>query len=270
MKKCLICNGKMEPYFSKNHNLYSLGLVNYIKCEHCGLVVSKNHFEMPDDKWQELNGQYHSNYLGNDGNPDDPRWMKRLENQTAAIIELAFNDIIPCGRPWVDWGCGDGKLSELLLKKGFSLLKYDRYMFNKGFDFLSDIELKAHKYDLVITTSVFEHVRSLETFSEIDSLLSTDGVLATHTMVKEIIPCDPEWYYLLPVHCTFFTNKSMQILFDRYGYKASIYHPMSRLWFFFRDECGLEDKIVRLNEQNMSQTNEKMYYFKKGFMDYWK
>lgn len=261
----------MTPYFSKTFKVHSLGRVDYVICEHCGMVVSKSHFEMSAERWQELNYDYHRAFQGSDECPDDPKWVQRLQDQKDVIKELAIHQIIPRVRPWVDWGCGDGKLSNLLGEEGFRLMKFDRYMSDSNSDYLSEKELKEQEFDLVITTSVFEHLLSVEFLDEINRLVSTNGVLATHTMVREVIPRNPEWFYLLPVHCTFHTNKSMEILFNRWGYKASVYSPLSRLWFFFKcDVDRIEQKIANLNKQKKHQTAETAYYFKKGFMDYWK
>ena len=267
---CLICNGDLLPFFSKTFNSFFLKRVSYVKCSNCGLVVSETHFQMSKAKWQELNQQYHKGFFGTNANVDDPKWVQRLENQKDAIVKLATLKIISKDKPWVDWGAGDGKLSDLVLKDaGMSLLKYDKYVGKGPLGFLSYKELKAQKYSFVITTSVFEHVRSIEPLEEINDLVAPNGILATHTMVMEQIPSNPKWYYLLPVHCTFYTNKSMQILFDKWGYKASLYHPLSRLWFFFKiTDDKLEEEISILNKQASSA--EEMYYYKKGFMDYWK
>lgn len=146
-------------------------------------------------------------------------------------------------------------------------MKYDKYL-GKSQGYLSEDKLKHQKFSFVITTAVFEHVRDIESLDEINNLVGINGVLATHTIVMEQIPCNPDWHYLLPVHCTFFTNKSMQILFERWDYKASLYHPLSRLWFFFKNDDGLQGKISRLNDQ--AKSNEDIYHYKQGFMDYWK
>ena len=103
------------------------------------------------------------------------------------------------------------------------------------------------------------------TLSEIVDLVADAGVMAVHTLVRESIPPDPSWFYLLPVHCSFFTNKSMQILFDKWGFESSIYHIESRMWFWFRQDS---DRIGSMLEKEGWKLGE--VYFKKAFMDYWK
>jgi hypothetical protein len=93
--------------------------------------------------------------------------------------------------------------------------------------------------------------------------------MGIHTLVAEKIPASADWFYLLPVHCAFYTNKSMQLLFDQWGYSASIYHMNSRLWIWFKTDPGAVEKIVK--DANARPGREYFtYHFKRGFMDYWK
>ena len=83
--------------------------------------------------------------------------------------------------------------------------------------------------------------------------------MALHTLITEEIPRDSNWFYLYPVHVSFFTNKSMKILFNKWGFKSSLYHPESQLWFFFKETKEFDQGF--LNEHNL--------FYKDGFMDYW-
>jgi hypothetical protein len=116
----------------------------------------------------------------------------------------------------------------------------------------------------VFNTSIFEHIRNRKTLNSINALVAEDGILAIHTLVTEVIPQDPKWFYLLPVHCSFFTNKSMQILFDAWGYKVSIYHVPSRMWFWFKKRS---DFLNDLFDSGLLNSQEG-FYFKEGFMNY--
>ncbi|UUO14267.1 hypothetical protein [Dolichospermum heterosporum] len=89
-------------------------------------------------------------------------------------------------------------------------------------------------------------------------------MLALHVLVKEDIPQDPDWFYLQPPHVSFFTNQSMQILFEQWNYKASIYHVPSRLWFWFREMDNIQMSVIK----NLLPETEG-FYFKEGFMNYW-
>lgn len=144
-------------------------------------------------------------------------------------------------------------------------MKYDNYMKDTAQKYLADSELLEGSFDFVITTSVLEHVRSINSLDKIAGLVSPEGILSIHTVVREIIPEDPNWFYLLAVHCSFFTNRSMQILFNRWGFESSLYHVDSRLWFWFKKTpVELENVLASVNKEKQN------LFFKKDFMDYWK
>jgi hypothetical protein len=248
---CLICNSAdTRKYFSKDfEGKYQLSQVEYWRCGNCGFVFSKTHYDMSKKEWEDLNIEYHSSYHGSNNCPDDLNWVERLKTQAATITELARLKALPISLPWVDWGCGDGKLANLLNKNQLPTLKYERYE-KCGTDYLNDLELYSRKYSAVINTSVFEHVREREILESINNLVADDGVLILHTFVAEEIPGDPKWFYLLPVHCSFFTNKSMQTLFEIWGYKVSIYHVPSRMWFWFKKNGNFIKKLFEQNQIN--------------------
>jgi len=265
--ECFICNNQMEFFLEKNFDSkYNLDKVIYLKCVNCGFVSSKTHYEMSLSEWENLNEIYHSNYQGKNFNQDDPNWITRLESQAHIINFLYKNNFLSNNNPWLDWGCGDGKLSDILLEKDLHLLNFDPYM-NKDKNYLSESDLNKNKFDFVINTSVFEHVRDIETLNNIENLVSNNGVFGIHTLVCEEIPKDPNWFYLLPVHCSFYTNKSMQILFEKWKYQSSIYNVESKLWLWFKDD----NKFIQDATNNINSFLEnKLLYYKKGFMDYWK
>lgn len=264
---CMICKSSMSYYFTKNFggefNLYD---VEYWKCDGCGFVISKTHKDMPTSVWERLNEAVHSTYQGTDIAVYDPKWLTRLAAQAKILSRLAKIKVLPQQFPWMDYACGDGKLADLLSESGLPTLKFDRYMHTGNGEYLTDNQLISRRYDNVINTSVLEHLLSIDAFDQMASLVSDSGVLSIHTLVREDIPQDPKWFYLLPVHVAFYTNRSMQILFDNYGFKASIYHLGSTMWFWFKDNIEqVEQAAIDFN-----RTEPDQLFFKKGFMDYWK
>lgn len=266
---CFVCAGKMSPFFSKDFGgRFGLDTVDYCKCDSCGMVISKTHFEMSLEEWEKLNEAFHSSFLGTSACDEDPRWLERLEAQATTISELTDIGILPSPTdelPWVDYACGDGKLIDLLGSKELKALKYERYCVN-GEAYLSEKELIDKKYGLVLNTSVFEHLRELKQFDAIVDLVDERGFFALHTLVCESIPRDPSWFYLLPVHCTFFTNRAMQILFERWNFEYSIYGVESRMWFLSRNNAK---DVERILEQKKSTLNGE-FCFKNAFVDFWK
>jgi len=258
----------MLPYFTKHFEDYCLGEVDYHRCGSCGFVISKTHVDLSNSAWENINNQFHAGYHGSNYCPEDSHWVARLSRQAQVIADLATIGLLRTNLPWVDFGCGDGKLSNMLCEKySLKLLKFDRYEKEKGY--ITEATLKRSRFAFAITTSVLEHLRDRKHLDEIASLVADDGVMGIHTLVAEEIPCASEWFYLLPVHSAFYTNKSMQILFDQWGFTASIYHVESRLWFWFKSNVDQVEKIIAVANARPGHDNF-FYYFKRGFMDYWK
>ena len=265
--KCYVCQNRMEEFFRKDFKgLFGLNLVHYWKCIHCGFVLSKTHLDMDTTTWERLNNEVHSAYQGTDFIAEDPRWLSRLQSQAKTIRELADFGILPTDQPWLDFACGDGKLADMLSASSLHTLKYDRYMSRGNDDYVSQKSLSPGNYGNIITTSFLEHVLKIETLDEMASLISKTGVLSVHTLVRETISPDPDWFYLLPVHVAFHTNKSMQILFDLWGFHSSLYHLESRMWFWFRTRLEHNGNFQAFRKQ----ANSEEYFYKNAFMDYWK
>lgn len=256
----------MALAFSKTFNAFNLGVADYWRCADCGFVLSRTHAEMSPQAWDELNRQCHETYQGQEANALDPRWKSRLAAQATALAELAAGGLLdPAGR-WVDYGCGDGSLSQVCAAEhGLTLLKHDEYMAASD-DYLPASQMLAGAFDFVISTSVFEHMTRRAQWDGINALVAPGGALGVHTLVAERIPDDPDWFYLQPPHCAFFTNAAMSRLFEDWGYSASVYNLAASLWVWFRgDPAEIERKVAALNRVSATP-----YLFRAGFLDYWK
>jgi len=265
-QECLVCASPVHRFFSKDFaGDCGLGEVSYTRCGECGFVSSRTHQEMTEEQWKTLNARYHGGYLGKKSNSDDPRWLERISAQADVIGRLAQASLLPQVRPWVDWGCGDGKLADLLSDAGLATGKYDEFMGARAAGWATTDELQPASFDFVISTSVFEHFRRSSDFSRVLELVGSSGVVGLHTMVREAVPRDPNWFYLLPVHCAFFTNTSMQILFEKWGFSSSLYAIDARMWFWFRSEA--EGTAIALRRAGL--LHDEGYRFKHGFVDYW-
>jgi hypothetical protein len=254
----------MSYFFSKNFSEINLGNADYWKCDHCGFCSSKTHFDMTDEEWQTLNDTWHATSHSNSSNPYNRN--QRYFNQALMLSLMKSHGLISDGG-WLDWGAGMGAVSELLENYfGGKLYTYDKYL-KCPVNPIDDDKLRPKAFDLVSSMAVFEHVRSHETLDEIESYVNKTGCLATHTLVPEAVPNDPDWMYLLPVHCAFHTNKSMQILMDSWGYTCSVYNEQSKLWVWFKkNQDEIEPKVTELNES----MGWEYLHLKKGFVDYWK
>jgi hypothetical protein len=258
----------MRAFLTKRFVAFGLDTVEYCRYPNCGFVSSKTHAEMAPAAWEKLNFDAHASYQGTASAPnDDPLWIPRLHNQASIISDALDLSLLMKNGRWLDYACGDGKLCEILSQNhDLQFLKYERYMVKqKGY--LTDADLRRGGYDFVITTSVFEHLVHREDFDFVASLVSKNGVLGLHTLVCESVPEDPMWFYLSPVHCSFHTNRSMDILLTQWGYTCSIYSVEAKLWLWFKDDPRfIEAAIRRANDR----ADRPHYIYKKGFVDYWK
>src|ERR1039458_3769392 len=112
--KCLICGSSMSFFFSKEFREYGLDTAEYWRCGACGFVVSKTHVEMAPAKWGALNHESHAAYQGTESNPDDPKWHTRLQNQVRMLNDIQAIGLLNRNGRWLDYGCGDAKLSGAL------------------------------------------------------------------------------------------------------------------------------------------------------------
>ena len=261
--KCIICSDEQVYYFSKQFCVYSLDTVDYWRCGTCGFVASKTHYDMTGAQWEKLNVDFHNDNNAREDNPYNRN--QRYFNQSLMLYLMARVGAIPKA-DWLDWGSGKGSVS-LQLQKWFShkLLNFDAYI-QPTINAVSSDNLKKRGYSLVLNTAVFEHVLDRATLDEIESYVSSDGHLAVHTLVRGEIPADPEWMYLLPVHCSFHTNKSMQMLMDQWNYTCSVYNEHAKTWVMFKRPSAKIGEAVR---QINLDLGFKYLHFKDGFMDYW-
>ncbi len=265
---CSVCGGDTAPFMRKHFEQFNLGWVEYDRCKDCGFVFSRTHYEMTDAQWETLNNQWVSLYQGTDENPEDPRWMERFVAQSAIIGDVAALGLLPKGR-WLDYGAGDGKLCAALAKDHQLHVEKYEHSSNPAKGYLRADELTPRAFNVVMHTAVMEHLRFKKQCDAIFDLVSDDGVMILHTLVAEHVPQNPDWFYLLSVHCSFFTNASMQALFTQHGYSCSVYNVASRLWVWFKQPASVIRPII---EQANAQTRDPMYQyiFAEKFVDYWK
>ena len=252
----------MGYYFSKHFSEFNLDTVTYVKCPECGFCCSETHYGMSEEKWKILNKDFHE--IHNDGSSkynSNRRWF----NQALMLHLLKMHGIIKGGK-WIDYASGEGILSSMLEQNfNIKLSSFDKYV-KPLFNGINETELND-KYNVVVNGAYFEHVRKIGHLDLIDSLVKESGVMAIHTLVRESIPKDPAWFYLVPVHTSFYTNESMGKLMARWGYTCSIYSEESQMWVMFKSS----PKII---SQKVSDVNAHLgweyLHFKNGFMDYWK
>ena len=263
---CMVCGASMSFYFSKHFGQYGLNDVDYWLCPECGFTASKTHFDLTHAEWETLNLAFHT---AHNRREDDPYNRRQRYFHQAQMLYLMQQHGLIAGKRWLDWGSGEGDVSVQLREHfGLMLENFDQYiqpLINPVSQ--SGLKEKVASCDLVLSTAVFEHVRSRQILDEIESFVAEAGCLAVHTLVRGQIPNDPEWMYLLPVHCAFYTNKSMQILMKKWGYTCSVYNEYAKMWIMFRQKNpgGVQNSVMHFNQL----IGWEYLHYKEGFMDYW-
>ena len=268
---CLICGDLTEFFFVKKgfkapYNTFTSDIshVEYFKCCNCGFTFAKSLYELDPFLWKRINNDFHS-YIESfdDLITNQPPYLE----QAQLINVLHKNNILNLDSA-LDFGSGFGTLWRILNKYfNQTLSLYDPYMRHAELEKFYVSSPSSGKFNLVICSALFEHLFTRSSFDQINDLVSRTGCLMIHTVICENIPKDPNWFYFeVPVHCSFHTNKSMSILMKDWGYNSSIYCPSAKSWILFKTDSNLEDKVTEIN--NLLQTNYLIY--KKGFVDYWK
>ncbi len=261
---CIICNAPTQYFFSKKFEKYELGKVDYHKCTNCGFGASKTHFDMSEATWTKLNVNWHHDNNAREDNPYNRN--QRYYNQALMIYLLKKFRVVE--DKILDWGSGVGSVS-MIGQKLFDLkiINYDEYITPELNPLEDRTTLNKRHYNLVTSNAVFEHITSRSTLDDIESNVSLNGCLGVHTLIPENIPNNPDWMYLLAVHCAFHTNKSMQILMDQWGYQCSAYNELSKMWMLFKRPYS---EIKPILEQINKVMGWNYLKHKEGFMDYWK
>ena len=271
---CLICATLTAYDFSKVYPTYPGSpfveplTVDYYRCPNCGFVLSGTHRRMSTETWSALNKSWHHHYENHleDKVSNAPPYAE----QALALQMLARNGVVDLDDA-LDYAAGYGTLSRFLARYFDRRLRiFDRYVH----DPLATREVdegSLGRYGLVINSAMFEHVLDRAALDEVDGLVSDTGVLMLHTVICERIPRDPNWFYLAPVvHTAFHTNRSMTLLMAQWGYAASIYSPLAKSWWIFKNGSPVLGHLEATVERINTELRMKYFHYQAGFVDYWK
>lgn len=271
--KCIVCKSQMAFFFNKiyrkfpfNIQMKDIGPVSFYKCKNCGFVISKTHIEMGQERFKKLNNDFHNFLEKNKTEINQPPYF----DQAFFLNLLAKNSLIDMSS-FLDVGGGYGTLSRILKKYfDYEIKVYDPYV-SPSCDVVYIPKDDLKKYSTVFSSALLEHLFRASDLEFIHDLVAKRGVMIFHTLVCENVPCDPDWFYIdPPVHTSFFTNKSMSILMDKWQFNCSIYSPSAKTWALFRAEID-DIKKIESTVDDINRENQSNYlFFKEGFVDYWK
>ncbi len=198
MRKCRVCNLDAEVVINAKNGRF------YHRCTNCDYIFLDEEFYL-DAEDEKKHYDNHHNTLESVG------YVKMFEK----LIDEFVNPLKPIKNA-LDFGCGEGGvLATLLQRDGIECDKYDLYYFN-------DESYKSKKYDLILSTEVFEHLLNpLEILEELLLHLNKDGYLLFMTSFH---PQDDEaflkWYYIQDTtHIGFFSVKTFEYLSHKFSLK---------------------------------------------------
>lgn len=202
-------NKSCEEARGKYLQLSGIPIYYYI-CEQCGFCFSP---EM--SKWQLSEFEkkiYNDEYIKVDPDYKGVRPKANAESMLKLFKgkEASLNHL--------DYGGGDGLLSETLRAEGWQSSSYDPFV-----DRVMDLS-KLGSFNLITAYEVFEHVPDVrKLMSQITSLLTGDGVVIFSTLTSDgnIGPNQRiNWWYASPRngHISIFSKKSLGILASKYNF----------------------------------------------------
>ena len=199
---CQICQSPTERFEDeKTKRIYTL-------CPHCEFI-SKSPEIYPDFEVQEARYNLHQN------NEDDLGYRAYFQRFLDFIFPLLEKKIEEKKiKNALDFGCGrTSLLAQMLAKEDISCDYYDPIYHPHTLE-------ENKKYDLIVSTEVFEHLHSpKEVFSSLVDKLNMGGYLAIQTQFHaNEIEAFKKWYYHQdPTHIVFFTAKTFKVLSDMYS-----------------------------------------------------
>ena len=199
--KCNICQTPTDEFENED--------ILYYHCKGCEYIF-KSPIYYSDFDTQKERYNLHQN------SDEDAGYQAYFQRFLDFTLPFVNGDKNSSAKNALDFGSGvSSLLSRMLIKNGIETLYYDPIYHPKDY--------KSQKYDLIVSTEVFEHLHSpKDTLGELISLLNSGGHLAIQT---EFHPNDidkfKKWYYHKdPTHIVFFTPKSFEVLASLFGAKV--------------------------------------------------
>jgi hypothetical protein len=190
---CLICGHDTRTFVDEKST------IKYYYCPHCECISkSTEHFKpIPEQK---------ERYDLHENNPEDEGYQAYFQRFLDFVLPLV-------GTPQtaLDFGCGRSSLlADMLSNEGIQCDYYDPIYHPENLD-------NSKKYQLIVSTEVFEHLHDTKTvFEMLMGLLDERGYLALQTQFHpNDIDAFKKWYYHLdPTHIVFFTPQTFKFLCD--------------------------------------------------------
>lgn len=219
MVKCPICSSKTKLFdsldFNKsceevNNNFlkYNGIVVDYYICSGCSFCFAPEFNEWTKEDFE--NKIYNEDYILVDPEYEDIR-SKRNANLLLNTLKNFEQNI-----DHLDYGGGNGKLSQILNANNINSKTYDPYATTN--------QILDAKFNLITAFEVFEHVNDVDLlFHNLIDLLSADGCIIFSTALNDDHLSNNNnlstWWYAAPRngHISLFSRKSLNILANKYN-----------------------------------------------------
>jgi len=193
---CHICSNETESFTDGKTG------IQYFNCKSCEFIFKSPEYYQ-GIKEQKSRYDLHEN---DENNPGYRAYFQRFLDYVLPLTGTPKNAL--------DFGCGRSLLlAKMLEEKGVICDAYDPLYHPDTLD-------NSKKYELIVTTEVFEHLHHpKEIFYSLVERLEEGGFLAIQTQFS---PQDREafkmWYYHQdPTHIVFFSPRTFRVLCEMYG-----------------------------------------------------
>lgn len=218
---CAVCSGACEfqdvvDFNRSCEELRGLHLphsgvpITYARCRFCGFCYAPEMYQWTRDQFAErvYNDDYHV---------VDPDFAEVRPKTQAEFIIPMLGDAAGSTRH-LDYGGGQGRLTDLLTGAGFESVCYDPFE-------TPDLDPRSlGQFDLITVFEVFEHVPDVNALMhDLLALRRPGGAILLSTLLsdQDIAPGKPlTWWYAAPRngHISLFSHASLQLLANRYGF----------------------------------------------------
>ena len=218
-KNCPICKGHTSPIdvldLSRSCGVAGEPIpmtfvpIYYFICDDCDFVFAPEMCSWPKQKFKDL--IYNSEYV-----QVDPEYLEKRPSANAQGIDRLFGDQ-KLKIKHLDFGGGNGHLSELLKTRGWNSLSYDPF---------ENPEMNAEELDnfhFITAFEVFEHVPDPHAMmDELSKFFSHDSLMFFTTLLSDGHISRSKrltWWYCAPRngHISLFSRKSLNLLAKRHG-----------------------------------------------------
>ncbi len=193
---CHICNQVTKIFIHEKTN------ITYYHCKPCEYI-----FKSPEH-YQDLDTQK-ERYSLHENNENDTGYIAYFQRFLDFTLPHMSNV-----KSALDFGCGrTSLLSQLLLEKGIACDFYDPIYHPNTLG-------KEKRYDLIVSTEVFEHLHDpKDVFESLLKILHKGGYLAIQTEFhsNEQVSFKKWWYIGDPTHIVFFRVQTFSVLCEQFG-----------------------------------------------------